>query len=247
MSKVDNSKKYLCIICRTPHIVWLDFLKTFTQYKVYIVIDDNSIDYKDKYKAYDTINIIQVLNEECKKNHYVRLTFRFGKEVTAWDKALYYFSKFDRSYDTIWFIEDDVFFQEEQTLLNIDTKYPNYDLLSNTIGEKEQQIASGDKWHWSVIKPLMDPPYYNCYCCVIRVSRELVTKIKEYVDKYNTLLFHEIIFPTLCIQNKLIHNSPKEMENIVYRKDYIIDDIDVNNLYHPVKDMDQHISFRLKN
>lgn len=247
MSKTDNSKQYLCIICRKPDIVWLDFLKTFTQYKVYIVIDDNSIDYKDKYKAYDTINIIQVSNEDCKKNGYIRLTYRFNNEVTAWDKALYYFSKLDTSYDTIWFIEDDVFFHEEQTLVNIDTKYPNYDLLSNIFIKKEEDIASGNKWHWSVIKPLISPPYYRSMSSAVRLSRDLITKIKEYVDTYNTLLFHEIMFPTLCIQNKLIHNSPKEMKNIIYRNNYSINDIDSINMYHPVKDLAQHITFRLKN
>lgn len=242
----NTSKKYICLICREPSIMWLDFLKTFKEYNIYIVIDDNSIDYKEKYKGYDTINIIQVSSEECKKKGYRNITFSFKREITAWDKALYYFSEINILYDTIWFIEDDVFFKNEETLLNIDSKYTDHDLLSNRIISKEEQIASGNKWHWFSIRIPISPPYYRCMCCAVRLSRTFISIIKKYVDKHNTLLFHEIMFPTLSIQNKLINAVPDELRNIYYRKNYKINDIDINSLYHPVKDMDEHIAFRLK-
>ena len=42
------NKNCLCLICYKPNDVWIDFLSKFTNYTLYILIDDNSIDYKEK-------------------------------------------------------------------------------------------------------------------------------------------------------------------------------------------------------
>ena len=41
------------------------------------------------------------------------------KEIGVWDKALYYFTCCENNYEHIWFFEDDVFFYNLDTILNI--------------------------------------------------------------------------------------------------------------------------------
>jgi hypothetical protein len=236
----------LCIICFKPDDVWINFLDKFINYDIYLIIDDNSIDYTKKYKN-TKINIIQISYDDCVNNgfHNMTLTVKLKndnkKRVCGWDKALYYFSIINTKYDNVWFIEDDVFFYNEDTILNIDKKY-NSDLLTNMYSEN----INGNKknWHWKRVNITFSPPYYNCMCCAIRVSKNLISKIKDYAKINNTLFFLEVLFPTLCKHNNLLYDNPDELKNIVYRKDFNIKDITKFNLYHPVKNMNNHNLFR---
>ena len=66
----------------------------------------------------------------------------------------------------------------------------------------------------------------------------------NYAKEYNTLFFLEALFPTIAIKNKLKYNNPIEFNNIFYRHNFNEENIDNNNLYHPVKDLTKHIYFR---
>ena len=88
------------------------------------------------------------------------------------------------------------FFYDEHVLLNIDSKYDNSDLLSNSYGENT--IGHKNDWHWNRIDINFPPPYYCAMVCCVRISIELLFKIKEYANKYNTLFFLEALFPTIC-------------------------------------------------
>ena len=140
------------------------------------------------------------------------------------------------------FFEDDVFFYNEQTLLNIDIHYPNCDLLSNTY--TENILGNKNTWHWSKITIQFPPPYYSAMVCSVRMSKLLLSKIKEYALKYKTLFFLEALFPTICMKYKLTHCSPIEFSNIVYRYNYTIHDINKLYLYHPLKNIKSHLLFR---
>ena len=235
--------KCICLVCYKPNDIWVDFLSTFTKYDIYIVIDDNSIDYKEQYSKFTNINIIQIKNEECEKNGFSKLcTVTIPKKITAWDKAIYYFSSINTGYNNVWFLEDDVFFNNEQTLLNIDSTYGSSDLLSNDYGEN----ISGHKneWHWRSIDIRFPPPYYCAMVCCVRISSQLLSKIKRYADEHNTLFFIEAFFPSVCKKYKLQYDTPIHFNNILYRKTYIDKDIDGHNLFHPIKDITKHIYYR---
>ena len=136
----------ICLICYKPTDIWVNFLQKFTKYDIYIIIDDNSKDYKENYSNFSNINIIQINDEECIKNGFVNMNFTIKKNITSWDKAMYYFSTVNTLYNKVWFLEDDVFLYDEKTLLSIDLKYNNSDLLSRSYIEH----VNGDKksWHW---------------------------------------------------------------------------------------------------
>ena len=234
------NKNCLCLICYKPNDVWIDFLSKFKNYTLYILIDDNSIDYKEKYSKCSQLNIIQINNEESKRNGFMNTDFKENGD--GWSKALYYFSSIFTEYNYVWFIEDDVFLNDESTLLNIDSQYYDIDLLTSTVTENIQ--GKKDDWHWSWIDIKLPTPHYNAMCCASRMSNSVLSKIKEYANKHKTLYFHEALSPTLCHFYKYSHKSPKELVNIIWRRTYEDKDIDKNNLYHPVKDITKHTYYR---
>jgi hypothetical protein len=236
------NKNCVCLICHKPTDIWVDFLSKFTNYDVYIIIDDNSKDYKSQYSEFHNINIIQIKDEECKKNGFVDMNFTIKKDITAWEKSIYYFSTINTEYNKVWFFEDDVFFYDEKSLLNIDSNYENSDLLSNSYTEN----ISGHKkdWHWHRIHIKFPPPYYGAMVCCVRMSSDLLSKIRNYANEHNTLFFLEALFPTICKRNNMKYDTPTKLKNIIYRKTYKDKDIDANNIYHPVKDIKKHKYYR---
>ena len=191
----------ICLICYKPNYIWFDFLSKFTKYDIYIIIDDNDKDYKEEYVNFKNINIIQIKNEECEINGFTNMNFIIHKKISGWDKAIYYFSSINTIYNHIWFFEDDVFFYNEETLIIIDKKYNNSDLLSNSYSEHIS--IDKNEWHWKNIDILFPPPYYTAMVCSIRVSALILYEIKKYANKHNTLFFLEVLFSTICKKNNL--------------------------------------------
>ena len=118
----------------------------------------------------------------------------------------------------------------------------NDDLLSNCY--EENSNGSKNNWHWHRIQIQDQPPYYYGMMCIVRFSKEMINCINTYAYKNKTLFFLEALFPTIAIKNNLKYNCPSEFHNIHYRCDFTKNDINVNNLYHPVKDLNNHIYFR---
>jgi hypothetical protein len=112
----------ICLVTFRPNKIWCEFLNVFKKYKIFIIVDDNKLDLCDFKNNYENINFIQIKNETCKLNGYINTNF-FIRLISGWDKALYYFGVENKMYDYVWFIEDDVFFYNEDTIVNIDNKY----------------------------------------------------------------------------------------------------------------------------
>lgn len=235
-------KNCICLICFEPNDMWIKFLSKFNSYDIYICVDDNNIDYKEKYIHYMNIHIIQIKEEDCKNNGFIDTNFAIRKYISGWDKALYYFSKINTNYDNVWFLEDDVFFYNEETLLNIDSKYNDSDMLSNQY--YENLLGENTDWLWPKIKIRIPPPYYCAMVCAVRMSKILLSKIKDYANEYMTLFFLEALFSTICKTNNLKYDIPSELWSIAYRRNYNDDELNKSNLYHPIKDMNKHTYYR---
>ena len=88
------------------------------------------------------------------------------------------------------------------------------------------------------------PPYYNGMMCAVRFSKNMIKCIIDYASKNKTLFFLEALFPTIAKKNNLKYSNPVEFNNIHYRHDFEIKNINDTNLYHPVKNLYDHICFR---
>ncbi len=208
------NKKALCIVSKFPKIEWLNFLSKFENYDVYIVADDNSEDYCSIYNNFYNVKILQFQDKECEESGFVgtlkhiRNKFVNERSVFGWDKAFYYFAKINSSYEYVWMLEEDVFFYNEQSLLNIDEIHPKEDLLCKKIIEHfigtDSNLSYPNEWWWPTINRLgglkFDSPFLRSDAYQIRVSKKLIEKIEEYADTYKTLFYHEACVPMICVK-----------------------------------------------
>jgi len=238
----NNIMNAICLITNKPNTIFLTFLNTFTAYDVFIIIDDNSKSYNNLKPMFPRLNIIQMPNSICVKSGIQNTNFiTFKKPITGWDKAIYYFSIYCVRYNYVWFIEDDVFFNSEKTLLDIDNNYKNADLLCNS----DLTVATNRKhWLWRLINMNLPPPYVNGMMCACRMSVAMLQRLKEYGAKNKTLFFLEALFPTIAVHHKLSCMQPDELKSILYRNYWDINTLNAVNLYHPIKKIEDHLIIR---
>ena len=232
----------ICLVTFRPNKIWCDFLNVFTRYKIFTVVDDNNFDLSDFINNYNNITFIKVENKKCQLNGYIDTSFTLNKLISGWDKALYYFGVENTNFNYIWFIEDDVLFYNEETIMRIDKQYINDDLLSNNYLEN----SNGNKntWHWHRINIQYPPPYYSGMMCAVRFSNNMMKCINNYAKEHNTLFFLEALFPTIAIKNNLKYTNPVEFNKIYYKHNFKGERINMTIFYHPVKDLYNHIYFR---
>lgn len=232
----------ICLITLKPNKIWCDFLNQFTKYKIFIIIDDNNFDCGGFQNDYKNISFIKIHNLKCEEKHYLNMNFMMNKLITGWEKALYYFYFENNMFDHVWFIEDDVFFESQDTIINIDKKYINDDLLSSKYFENKNGVKN--YWHWRIIDISYSPPYYSGMMCAVRLSKKMMACIKDYAEKNKTLFFLEALFPTIAIKNNLFYRTPEELNKIYYRHEFKEHEFNKVELYHPVKKITDHIIFR---
>ena len=243
-------KNAVCLITHKPNEKkeYLDFLNNFGSYDIYVIIDDNNNKYDDLKQQFTNIEFIQIENDLCINAGIMNMNFiALQKNVTGWDKSIYYFSKKNdlKQYKNIWFFEDDVYFHSEETILKIDNKYESQDILCNS-SYKEANLK---EWFWGrICKDIpFKPPYYCGMACALRLSTKYFNCIHQYIDKYKKTFFLEAFFPIIAKKYDLITTTktPVEFSNIKYRTPVPKpDDVNVDYLYHPVKDISLHTTLR---
>lgn len=241
-------RRAICVIGYTPNEIWLDFLNKIEKehgYDLYFVIDVDYVDYNAIYgDKYPNVNIMRISHAETEENNFINSSSRLGfPKIIAWDKALYYFCKLNTEYDYVWFFEDDAFLYDINTLIAIDKKYPDSDLLTKDYEVNEN--GEHNYWFWYGIDFFIPPPYYNAMICVSRLSKKMFQKLHEYVAESKTLLFIEAMIPTIAKHHKLLCDHPIEMNNTLqWRYDWNITNITPENIYHPIKNIEKHKTIR---
>ena len=90
--KQNQNKNKLALICFKPNDIYLEFLNKFSNYEVYIIIDDNSVNYTSLYQTkYENLQFIQIPQQICKQYGFINVNkIGIKKLVSGWDKALCY-------------------------------------------------------------------------------------------------------------------------------------------------------------
>ena len=267
------SKKCVCILTVNPSDIWLKFLSDFIHYDVYMVCDNNNVDYTTMYESqYPKIKIIQIQNSEADKFGFKNSSSAISPRqiVNSWDKALFYFSKINTEYEHVWFIEEDVFLPTSDVINNLDDKYHDADLLCRS--HKEIKLDLDKDYHIPIRKTILygkltksqailnnHPPFANLISklnyskytvgmiSAIRVSKKLMNIIKDFALEYKTLFIDEAFFSTISYKNNLLVITPIEFNTILFTKIWKKTDINLNNLYHPIKDIKKQYEYRNNN
>ena len=240
-----KNEKAICIITKNNEIELIKFYSNFKNYDIFFIIDDNEKIVNDT--QYKNINFIRLNNSYVENKNYINsssIYLNFNK-VIGWDKALLFFYEIKQynvsgSYKFIWFLENDVWFFNENTLLNIDNKYENSDLLTNKYGEK----GDNNSWPWNKTILHEDYKYYKSMICGCRFSEKMLESINNYVLEFKTLFFIEIMFPTIAKRNNLIYDCPKELRTLSYNDKFEYKDLNKTNLFHPIKNFSKQNKIR---
>lgn len=234
---------YICLLSVRPTIDTYNFFKYIKQnssYEVLIVIDDNNYNIPN----YDNeVKIIKINNQVCKKAGYYGSVLWVKDRACSRDKALYYFNTNNINYNYIWFVEEDVFIPNISTIINMDNKYINDDLLCSShevIKEKQND------WHWELVNSQIkvNLPYAKSMICAIRCSKKLMNCINNYANRHKSLFLDEALFNTLALQNNLSVNTIPELSSIIYERFWKLEEFKITNLYHPVKNIKRQLKIR---
>lgn len=242
------SEYAICFLATNVNNDIFIFAETLKQanYDIYICIDNNDAIIPD-YNA-DKINVIRISNDESKLNGFTGCVLYCLNRPCARDKALYYFCKHKMNYDYVWFVEEDVFIPDKDTIKNLDQKYIHGDLLCESCHIKKSKNHRAQYWdHWSRLADKVDYPWAHSMICAVRVSKLLLKFVSEFVTQNKFLLFDEALFNTLALQNNLKIINPKELSTIKYSTcDFIITKYNFNRsyLYHPIKNISIHKKIR---
>lgn len=242
------TRRAIALLTRKPNSKWLDFLYHFKNYDIFVVIDDNTENYKKLYDVlYPKINFIQIKNEECVAHGFIdSSSATLLPRIVAWDKALLFFSTKCLDYDQIWFIEEDVFILSENVLLELDNEFREHDILS-----KNHNVKTEDKvldWHWKHVNGKISLPWACSLIPICRLSSVLLKKIREYANTRGHLFFIEAMFNTLAEQNNLLiggKDTGGKMEKFrlidhMGDSERLINDENKMYLFHPIKDISRH-------
>ena len=247
----------ICLLCVRPNKIHIDFFNTVSNYKLFILCDDNNYNYNTNNT---NIEFIKIDDNECFEKGYKNSNFFVNKNPSAWDKVFYYFCKKNKNFDYVWILEDDVFVPNNDAFWNFDNKYGNADLLckSNICN------TSKNEWQlWLTANNKYDLPWYFSMVCCCRISNQLFEEIRKYVEEKNELFFIETMIITIANHKKLIIKEVEEFEDIIAKAPLgnryrhfsngkiiwmtkSIPNIRENYLYHPVKNIELQEASRIK-
>lgn len=202
---------------------------------------DNNIDYT---------TICDLLSLEL-DNHLFNIGFYnltrspYIKKPSAWDKAFYHISinNLTSVYDHFFFIEDDVYSIKYEYLVKfLDdciNYYREYELITKEI-RPQSHHPNWKYWNENYISNLKYPSQsFNPLC---RLSKKIVNIIFEYQKYHKKFEFHEIIVPSLCLENNLSYLNyiqddrlKQYIGRIRYNPILLFEEIKDNFIYHPVK------------
>ncbi|MFZ9258234.1 MAG: hypothetical protein ACO27D_02620 [Candidatus Fonsibacter ubiquis] len=239
-----------CLLTRVPSVEWIQFLTEiakYTKFNVMIICDDNTYvadkDLPLRVIQYDN----KILQEAGYRNAcYVTIT----KDITAWDKAIYHLCEVETDYDYAYLIEDDVFIPSIRSIVSIQEKYVDEDLICHCDnGFFEKDNGNIYVWHWRHAYNRLELPWYASMVCAIRVSNKLLKEMKQHIRIIKEIPFIEIAWNTIAHQKNLKVRIIPEFKYIVYNpislnykeyKEYLQE----GNWLHPIKEIKDHDRIR---
>lgn len=222
---------------------------------IFVMVDDNKYIPNEKYKKL----IVQIDDKICMKNGFRNSNFVIKKDVTSWDKVLFFLCRKKRDIDFCWIVEDDVFIPSVKSVKDLTKKYNKYDLVVS--GDEPNVLQKRDFWHWRKAPKYLETKFYSssldtehnperswykAMVPAVGISRTLLYLINLYALSYKQLMFIEFMFNTIAHQANLDIKVIKNFDTITWRTKW--KDIDItnnpDNWFHPVKDFSLHPLYR---
>jgi hypothetical protein len=247
--KSSYSPSALCFLTGQPSFETIQFALELAQnlsfIDVFIIVDDNK--YTNPLLISSTVRSLQF--DETVLMHYgfqQANVVGVSKPCSAWDKALYYFSRQSTHHSFVWFIEDDVFIPSIKAFLSLHQLYSSsYDLVTPDIDINTN--GNLGSWHWPLVPGTFIIPWAKGMVSAVGCSRRLLSAVNEYARWRGHLTFIEFFFHTLAIHdNQMKVVIPVELNTVVYRYDYPFEQIQAKpySWWHPLKNFNQQTEWR---
>ncbi len=245
-----SSRSAVCFLTKRPSLETIQFAlelaQNITSIDIFILVDDNTVITQPIPSS-----LVRFLH--FSETVVTKYGFRganivgTGKTCSAWDKALYYFSRQSTHHSFVWFIEEDVFIPSIQAFLSLHELYsPSNDLVTTDVEYNiPGYFANWPHWHYAFDKFVL--PWAHGMVCAVGCSRRLLSAVDEFVQWRGQLTFIEVLFHTLAIQDhKMKVVTPVELDTIVFRDIFSFEQIQArpNNWWHPIKSFDQQAEWR---
>jgi hypothetical protein len=250
ISQSSYSPSALCFLTQRPSFDTIQFALELAQnlsfIDVFIIVDDNN--YTNPLLISSTVRFLQFNETVLMYYGFHRANFAgVCKPCSAWDKALYYFSRQSTHHSFVWFIEEDVFIPSITAFLSLHKFYSSsYDLVTPDI--EYNTNGNLDSWfHWPLAPGTFILPWAHGMVCAMGCSRRLLSAVNEYVQWQGQLAFIEFFFHTSAIHdNQMKVVTPVELNPIVYRYDYPFEQIQAKpySWWHPLKNVNQQREWR---
>lgn len=236
----DTAIAYLMVERDATLFHWLSQLKS-ENLTVFIFVDRPETNHI--YRNRQGIFIVSMASSFCRSHGYSEFgSFAYiKKQVTSWDKALFFFNKVIPKYRFVWILEADVFIPSLQAFRQVHRHvvHPNAtistDLVISSIIHENNDLNA---WHWRALQPLLvSQPWYHSMACVLGMSRALLQLLDDFATAHHRLQFLEVIPLTLAIQNNLTVYVPAEFETIAHQQYFSCEDVlhRSNHWFHPIK------------
>lgn len=192
------------------------------------------------------ITLINIDPFESQEAGYHSSLPELSRLVSAYDIAIYYFSRKRGYFNHVWLIDDDVFIANLDTLKNLDARHTHTDLLTSTYNHNGDGDYNKNGWyHWRQTIGYTGPPWVMNSAAAVRVSKRLFTFIDMLVKTRYRLLMRELMFGTACHKAKFSQRSPPELSTLSSKKKLTTEDFKLapTNLFHPVRDIENYDSY----
>ena len=164
-------------------------------------------------------NVVYYNNKECDKRKFYGSGVNRGR---GWDKCIRFIVE-NNKFDYYWILEDDVYFKNlyPKYYKSFNLDWPHFNKLNLKFFKK------------NVIKGS------TSYIC--RISNNLVNKINKFKKKFKRLVFHEVLFASICgVFNLRVFRMLEEHSkylNTMSKGDKIINILNNKDIimYHPFK------------
>ena len=237
----------VCFLCVCPKPRFIHFAEEMAKYhSVFIVCDKLDCETPPS----DKVKFLKIADKDCLDAGFNNSADPSFKAVIAQDRAMYYFSTIDTTFKYVWFIEDDVYIPRPFMLHELDKAYGDVQLIISSHVSREKAAA----WNWW---PLADASplkgnFHHSMACVIRLSKTMLQKVREFANTHKRLVFVEFMFNTIAANNNLSVATPQQLSKIVWKyqqqTDWPSEEVlyKDTNIFHPIKDTELHSDYRAR-
>ena len=251
--------KALALLTLRPDDRQVDFYRGIEAdgYDLFVFVDDPEFQ-----PERDDVRYVFIDDWECANAGYYDFNPMFDKlsRVSSWDKAVYFFAQLNPvPYEHVWLIEDDVFVPTLAAISALDRKYPEADIVSEANIINTSGTTQGWFWWKFIEADLLPLPWAKSLVCAVRFKPTVFALLPPLVERWKArygvpdggpldyerpLPCIEFVFHTLALHAGLSVAVAEELAGIAYRRDWTLEEMKADCLYHPVKDLNRQVEYR---